>query len=435
MFLSLRSLLFLVVLWTCCTANAALVVNIDKGNLKPAPFVISYFSKSDGTRGYPIDAVIVKDLVRSGFFKFIGYTTDGVEHVPNFAEYRNINSVLLISGEIKKTGRNSMDVYVRAWDVVVGKQVFGKVFSTKQSNWRRVGHLISDEIYKRITGNGAYFDSKIVYVSETGDFFHRSKRLAIADQDGGNVTYLTNGQNLVLTPTLSKNGENLLYVAYVNRVPRVMLYNLRSRSTYMVGNFSGMTYSPRFSPVDDDIIVLSATSAGSTNIHKLHLKRKATKQLTQQKGISTSPSFSPDGKKIAFVSDRTGAQQIFVMNSDGTNQRRISMGYGQYSTPAWSPSGEYIAFTKIEEREFFIGIMRPNGSDERLLAKGYMVEGPSWAPNSKWIVFTKELPGRKSEKSSKLYTVDISGRHEKVLDLPTDASDPSWSSLGAGYST
>jgi len=310
--------------------------------------------------------------------------------------------------------------------VVMGRQILGKVLSTKAKNWRRVAHMISDDIYKKITGNAGYFDSKIVYVSESGSFFRRKKRLAMMDQDGGNHVFLTNGINMVITPVVSPNGNNIMYVSRADREAKVYLYNIASRKTYIVGNFSGMTSAPRFSPVHDDVVALSISSGGHTNIYKMRLNSNQVKQLTSSKCINTSPFFSPNGSKIVFVSDRSGSQQIYIMNSDGTGQKRISFGYGQYATPTWSPTGEFIAFTKIEEGEFFIGIMRPDGSDERLLAKGYLVESPSWAPNGRLLVFTKEAPGSATTKNSKIYTVDISGRNERVLETPEDASDPFW---------
>ena len=141
-----------------------------------------------------------------------------------------------------------------------------------------------------------------------------------------------------------------------------------------------------------------------------------------------SPSMSPDGRQITFASDRGGSQQIYVMNADGSNQRRITFGEGTYGTPVWSPRGDLIAFTRQHAGTFYIGIMRPDGSGERMLADGYRVEGPTWAPNGRVLAFFRRTRADSQGRyASKLYTIDLTGYNEREVVTPQDASDPAWS--------
>jgi TolB protein len=148
--------------------------------------------------------------------------------------------------------------------------------------------------------------------------------------------------------------------------------------------------------------------------------------LTDTQVIDTAPSYSPDGMRISFESDRGGKQQIYVMGANGGQAQRISFGDGAYSTPVWSPRGDYIAFTKQMPGRFAIGIMKADGTGERILTEGYHNEGPTWAPNGRVIMFFRD-PGGSGGPA--LYTVDVTGRNEQLLKTPSYASDPAWSPL------
>jgi len=150
--------------------------------------------------------------------------------------------------------------------------------------------------------------------------------------------------------------------------------------------------------------------------------------LTNSASINTAPSFSPDGKRIVFESDRGGSQQIYTMDADGSNVQRISFGGGNYGTPVWSPRGDWIAFTKQHQGQFYIGVIRPDGSGERLLTQAYHVEGPTWAPNGRVLMFFKEV-STSNGRSAHIYSIDLTGYNERQVPAPLDASDPAWSPL------
>jgi TolB protein len=286
---------------------------------------------------------------------------------------------------------------------------------------------VADQVYSRITGESGYFDSRVVFVSESGPKDQRAKRLAVMDYDGANVQYLTGGNALVLAPRFSENGQRVLYTSYETGMPRVHVLEVGTvQSRILQGQDGVMSFAPRFAP-NGQTVVYSLTQGSNTDIWAMDIGSGGTRQLTSAPSIETAPSYSPDGSQIVFESDRSGTQQLYVMPASGGEARRISFGQGRYSTPVWSPRGDMIAFTKQNAGRFHIGVMRTDGSEERLLTASFLDEGPTWAPNGRVIMFARETQG--AQGSSSLYTVDISGRNLKRVRTPEGASDPSWGPL------
>jgi TolB protein len=416
-------------------ARAVVRLDITQGNFQPMPIAISKFigggggdDNDDVASG--VTQIITANLQRSGLFApidpaaFIEHIAS-VDAVPQFPNWRSVNAQALVTGAVTRQADGRLKAEFRLWDVLAGQQLAGQQYFTTPDNWRRIGHIISDAIYEQLTGNGGYFDSRIVFVDETGPGTARVKRLAIMDQDGANVRYLTRGDDLVLTPRFSPSSQEVTYMAYGQGDPRVYLYNIDTGQREVVGNFPGMSFSPRFSP-DGQSVIMSLQEGANTNIFVMDLRSKATTRLTNTQAIDTSPSYSPDGAHVCFESDRGGQPQIYVMAASGGPAQRISYGEGEYNTPVWSPRGDYIAFTKIVSSMFAIGVMKPDGSGERILTESFHNEGPTFAPNGQVIMFFRD-PGGTSGPS--LFTVDISGRNEQRVPTPNFASDPAWSPL------
>jgi TolB protein len=414
-------------------AHAVVELNITQGNIQPMPIAIPEFTGDgsvDANAAREISDVVANDLKSSGLFlpidpaAFIERGLD-VARAPRFEDWRPINAQVLVVGKIGNTdGR--LRAEFRLWDVLSGKQLAGEQFFTRPKDARRIGHIIADVIYERITGEKGYFDTRVVFVDESGPKNKRVKRLAIMDQDGYNVRLLTTGQDLVLTPRFSPSTQEITYMSFEGDNPKVYLLNIETGQKEIVGSFPGMTFSPRFSP-DGQRIVMSLEQAGAANIFAMDLRSRRTTQLTNSPAINTSPSFAPDGRQIAFQSDRDGSQQIYVMTANGSGQRRISSGGGSYSTPVWSPRGDLIAFTKQAGGQFLIGVMRPDGSGERILTEGFHNEGPTWAPNGRVLMFFRESPGAKG--GPRLFTIDLTGYNERQVATPAFGSDPAWSPL------
>ncbi len=417
-------------------AHALLKVDITRGTVAPIPVAISPFVAKGGAAagtGVNIVQVIAQDLERSGLFRTLdpsSFIQDGesLQAGPRFADWRVLNAQALVSGAVMPQADGRLRVEFRLWDVFAGQQMTGMAYFTTPQNWRRIAHIISDAIYKRITGEKGYFDTRIVYISETGPASRRVKRLAIMDQDGANHRFLTDGRTLILTPRFSPTLQEITYLAYYNNKPRVYLFNIDTGRQEALGDFPGMTFAPRFSPDGKKVIFSLIEQGGDSNIFIMDLRTRRVTRLTNHPSINTAPSFSPDGRQVTFESNRGGSQQVYVMNVDGGNVRRISFGNGKFGTPVWSPRGDLIAFTKQQGGQFSIGVMRPDGSGERVLTSAFHAEGPTWAPNGRVLMYFKERPNR-SGKRARLYSIDITGHNERELVTPLDASDPAWSPL------
>jgi TolB protein len=334
-----------------------------------------------------------------------------------------LNAQALVNGQVTVEG-GRLTVNFRLWDVYSEQQLLGLQFTSTPDNWRRVAHKISDAVYERLTGEKGYFDTRVVFVSESGDRLNRRKQLAIMDQDGANPSYLTDGSYIVMTPRFSSTSQEITYMALRPEGSSIYLFNLESGRRETLGNFPGMVFAPRFSP-DGARVAFSVERAGNTDIYVMDLRSRSSNRLTSDPSIETSPSFSPDGARIVYNSDRGGSAQLYVMDASGGGARRISFGSGRYTTPVWSPTGEYIAFTKQEGGQFHIGIMKPDGSEERILTSSYLDEGPTWAPNGRVLMFSRETPGG----APRLWTVDVTGRIERAAPYPGSGSDPAWSPL------
>lgn len=432
----LLALFGLVMLANIGSARADLTVNVTSGTPEPLPIAVSPFfadAGADQVIATDMPRVIEANLERTGLFKplnarsFIQTPESLVKDGPRFSEWRAVNGQALVTGHVTRSADGRTRVEFRLWDVFGQAQMIGMAYTTTPQNWRRIAHIISDEIYKRITGENGYFDTRIVYISESGPSNARVKRLAIMDQDGYNHKYLTDGKYMVLTPRFSPNSQMITYMAYYNDKPRVYIYNIDTGRQEVLGDFQGMTFAPRFSP-DGRKVIMSMAKDGNSEIYTMDLASRAVTKLTNSPSIDTSPSFSPDGQRVVFESDRGGTQQLYVMGVSGANPQRITFGQGRYANPVWSPRGDLIAFTRMYQGKFYIGVIKPDGSGERLITSAYHVEGPTWSPNGRVLSYFKETPNGGS-RSAKVYTIDLTGYNERLMQTPADGSDPAWSPM------
>ena len=420
------------------TAHAELRVDLTKGVVEPLPIAITTFNVvngGDNSFAQNMPGIIASNLETSGLFKPINprtfvQTADALaQNGPNFGEWRATGAQALVTGTVTRNDDGRARVEFRLWDVLGQQQILGMAYTTTPQNWRRIAHIISDEIYKRLTGEDSYFDSRIVYVAESGPMQNRVKRLAIMDQDGANHKYLTDGRSLVLTPRFSPTQQQITYMSYESGKPTVYLYDINTGRHRPLGSFPGMTFAPRFSP-DGNKVIMSMAKNGNTDIYEMSLRDRSPRRITDHASIDTAPSYSPDGNKIVFESDRGGSQQLYTMNGNGSGIQRITFGDGRYANPVWSPRGDLIAFTRMYKGKFYIGVIRPDGSGERLIANAYHVEGPTWSPNGRVLSYFKEqVSGGGRSRTAKVYTVDITGYNERYLQTPGDASDPACSPL------
>jgi TolB protein len=431
-------LLLALTVLTSLPANAELRIDITQGKVEPLPIAVSSFvgAKPDELRyGQEISNVIADDLERSGLFRPIDQgafiqTKIALHTLPRFGDWRVINAQALVQGRVEFVQAGQLRVEFRLWDVYAEQQMVGLAYVTVADNWRQVAHIIADAVYKRITGEEGYFNTRIVYISESGPIRRRVKRLAIMDQDGENHKFLTGGEALVLTPRFSPTQQEITYLSFYGDLPRVYIFNIDTGHQEILGEFPGMTFAPRFSPNGREII-MSMAKDGNSEIYSMDLRTRVVKQLTKHSAIDTSPSYSPNASQIVFNSDRGNSQQLYVMSASGGNVRRISYGKGRYATPVWSPRGDLIAFTKFTRGRFYIGVMRTDGSGERLLAEDFLVEAPTWSPNGRVLMFFRQEPTKTDGTGgrSRLFSIDLTGHNEREVVTPVDASDPAWSPI------
>ena len=409
------------------------IIDITDPNFAPVPIAIANFVAPPelAQRADDIRAVVEADLESSGLFEiipreaYISQVTD-FDLVPQFADWRTINAAALVTGSVAQATDGRLIAQFRIFDTEAEEQLDGQQILADPSDWRRVGHKIADGSYTQLTGEGPYFDSRVVFVAEQGPKGNRTKRLAVMDQDGANVRYLPDTSGLVLGPRFSPNDQQILYISYNTGQPEVYLMNLDTNQRERLGAFPGMSFAPQFSPTGNEV-VFSLSLDGNTDIYAMSLVSRSRRRLTRGPGIETSPSFNPDGSLIVYESDRAGQQQLYVMSAGGGEGQRISFGGGSYGSPVWSPKGDLIAFTKISGGRFHVGVMRPDGSDERILDAGFNVEGPTFSPNGRVLMYFSEGAGARG--TAELRSIDISGINKRRVPAPGAASDPGWSPL------
>jgi TolB protein len=419
------------------TSPAAFAVDgvVKGGQIDPLPIAIAPFISGGGAENEAatIAGVIANDLARSGYFRPLAPDTfieqiGSFDATPQFSSWQEIKAKNLVVGQVEMVG-SKMKVSFKLYNV--NSQEMRKVsttFTASPKVARRMAHKIADLIYKDITAYDGYFDTRVVFVDESGPKDKRVKKLGMMDQDGFGARTLTKGNEILLTPRFSPTSQEITYAAIGTDTARVYLYNLDTGQKEIVGDFPNMSFAPRFSPDGNRVIMsLQSEDGRNSNIFEMDLRSKQMRQITNVDAINTAPSYSPDGSMITFESDRGGTQQVYVMGSDGSNQQRISFGKGRYSTPVWSPDGKWIAFTKQGEARFSIGVMKPDGSGERILTEGRHNEGPTWSPNSRVVMFFRESGGESG--GPQLFSVDISGYNEQEVPTPEFSSDPAWSPL------
>ncbi len=415
-------------------AQEPLRIEITEGVIEPMPIALPPFSAAGQAAALAAEVrdVVEADLEGSGLFRIIDRnaylaTTGPVDQKPAFENWRVINAEALGVGDAQVAEDGRLAVRFQLWDVFGGLPLGDGVgLRAAPGDARRIGHKIADAIHLALTGEPGYFDSRVAFVAESGPKGQRTKRIAVMDQDGANVRYLTDGGTLSLTPRFSPDGQSIVYISWSTGAPKVVILDLRTGSSEVLGQFPAMSFAPRFSP-DGSRVIMSLSDDGNTDLYEMTLASRQLRRLTSGPGIETGPSYSPDGSRIVFESDAGGDQQLYVMSSGGGSPQRISFGDGRYGTPVWSPRGDLIAFTKQLAGRFHVGVMRTDGSQERLLTASYLDEAPTWAPNGRVLMFFREGPGANS--APEVWRVDATGRNLHRAPTPGSASDPSWSAL------
>jgi len=429
----------LILCWFFCAAfqaNAVVDITVNRGTVEPTPIAIPFFSGKDMYQkkiGQNMLEVIERDLVFSGFFapldqEIFMQTSGEMIDNPRYNDWRIIQAQLVLASEIKFVSRGRLSVQSHLYDSFSEKELLTIKLKMDIDDWRKTAHMIADKVYAHVTGERGYFNTKIIYISDSGTAINPVKRLAMMDQDGMNVKYLTDGKAITMSPHFSPDGKLVTFLSYRDGHPKVYLMNLDAQRSKPLVDAKGMTFAPRFSP-DNTKVIYSVSKFGNSSIFEMNLATRKVKRLTSGYHIDTSPSYSPDGAKIVFESDRGGYQQLYVMDLKTNETKRISFGKGLFGTPVWSPKGNLIAFTRIANGQFAIGVMRPNGDGMRIIVEDFHVEAPDWSPNGRRLIYFRETRPKRGQlkRDSKLYTIDLTGYDEQLVPTYDNASDPAWS--------
>ena len=431
-----KLLLFALGLVMVLPARAELKVDIVAGAANPISIAVQKFEVSGDVRSKDatmIREVVESDLKRTGLFRIVNHDAFPeyvkMHEMPNFKSWDAIKTQVLVQTKLSAESDNQYKLEFFVWDVDGREQIEAQSLVASRQSARRLAHIMADAIYERLTGEVGYFDTQIVFIAETGPVHKRVKRMAIMDQDGYGMRYLSDMDTFVMSPHFSPNMQSIVFLSYYNDDPMVWSLDLDTGEQRRLGQFGGMNFAPRFSP-DGTRVAISLVKKGITHIYEYNIETKELRQLTFGNSINTSPSYSPDGKKMAFNSDRSGRQQIHVLDLETGAVERLTYGAGRYATPAWSPDGQFIAFTKIADDTFYVGIMNPQGRNEKILAGGWFMEAPSWAPGSRRIVYYEtEKAIDDIERISHIRSVDITGQNIYDIELPDGVNglEPTWS--------
>lgn len=409
--------------------NAEVVVNVNKGMRKAVSISVSAHSPQRGLDFF-ISKIVENDLKSCGLFHPLDHRVfleklQGNGQTPNFELWKKIHSSYLSDIGVIANGEN-IYISMRVYDVYAHREIGYIYISGDRSQMRLMAHMLANKVYERITGEKGYFDSQILFVAITrGHYGRKVYRIALMDQDGHGLKYLTGGTYTVLTPRMAPNGHEFAYFKWnekiVNgrRIPTsasIYLCDLNTNQTRLLRRFNGMSYAPRFSP-SGTVLAFSLSHHGSSSIYTYDLITGRMCRLTKGPYIDTSPCYSPDGKQIVFNSDRSGRQRLYIMSANGSNVRPLRLSNSSYATPVWSPSGDLIAFTRIGPG-FSIGVCHPDGSEERSVATGRFVEGPTWMNDQTLAFSSREGWG------NKIRIGDLSGLGKSLLITKTDATDP-----------
>ena len=417
-------------------ARAELKVDIIAGATDPISIAVQKFERGENVSANDaamIRSVVENDLKSTGIFRIVNHDAFPeyvkMGSMPNFKSWMAIKTQVLVQAKLTldASKRYKLEFYV--WNVNGAEQIEAQSLVASKKSARRLAHIMADAIYERLTGEVGYFDTQIIFIAETGPVSARVKRMAIMDQDGYGMRYLSDENTFVMSPHFSPNMQTVVFLSYRDDDPMVWTLDLDTGEQRRLGQFGGMSFAPRFSP-DGSRIALSLVKNGITHLYEYDIESKSLRQLTFGNSLNTSPSYSPDGKKLAFNSDRSGRQQIHVLDLATGEETRLTYGAGRYATPAWSPDGQFIAFTKIADDTFYIGIMDPRGRNEKILAGGWYMEAPSWAPGSRRVVYYEtEKALDNIERISHIRSVDITGHNVYDIELPDgiNGTEPTWS--------
>ena len=415
-------LLGILLVFMASAVEAKVYLDIYGKSFKRLTIAVPTF-KSDRTDGLNknMSDLLNTDLDLSGFFIVAPrslldkeLTDEGVERSEiRFGNWRSIGVELLCKARLQETeGKVVLDAFI--YDTLDGSEMGHYRYTTGPDQWRSVTHRLADAIILLVTGEKGIMSSRLLFVS--GSRFH--KELMTADLDGSNPTKLTAFKSITLSPSVSPNGKYLAYTSYKEGKPNLFVMDLKSGKDIRVIREEGMKIGSQW--LNGGTLAFSQTSGRYSTIYALNVEDGSKKIILRKEGILASPSFSPDGSKMVFVSDMFGTPQIFIRDMASGEIKRLTYSGTYNSAPCFSPKGDLIAFVSKLEGSFEICIMSPDGSNQRVLtnSKGAVNDSPTFSPCGRYIIYSS-----KDGNSSTVNLMLFNGENPHTLKLTGGSED------------
>ena len=365
------------------------------------------------------------DLTFSGLFNVVAATGAIPVNNPDalkqsWTEFAAAGAHAGVHGLLTVRG-DRLETEIRVYDLTSPefRLIATRKFELPASVPRRLAHKIADEIVLQFTGEPGIADTKLAYVRGP----RGAKEIYVADYDAANPVAVTRNGTINLSPVWSPDGRSLAVTSYMKGYPDLYrLFPFERRPEQMLAAFAGINSSPAWSP-DGKSLAVTLSKDGNPELYVLNVATGVFRRLTRHVGIDTDPSWSPDGRQLAFVSDRNGPAHIFVMDSEGANIRQITTGAMQ-TQPRWSPKGDVIAYT-TRQGTHDIWVVNADGSNPRRLTSATgNNQGPSWAPNGRHLFFQTDRLG-----SWQIFAMFADGGEQAPITRGSgDFTSPSWSS-------
>ena len=433
--------------------NAGIYIKLGEARTKKSlmAFPALQYSGSPGTAakaqsvGAEIYNTIVNDLTASAYFQFIPQSafledTTKTALTPTgptgfkFPPWTTVGAEFLIRAGFAIAG-NELTLETYTYHVPKANLIFGKKYKGTVGTARRIAHTFANDVLKELTGKEGMFLSKVVVTSDRsgGNF----REVYLMDWDGANVDKVTNHKSIAISPNWSPDGKKIAYTAYVARSKKGMrnadmfLYDIPTGKASLMSYRQGINSGANFDP-DNQHLYLTVSQGTSPDIYKMSFDGTLVNKITNgpNGAMNVEPAISPDGKRIAFSSDRVGRPMIYVMNADGSAPKRVTFAGVFNSSPSWSPDGKKIAFAGQSEDHFDIFVMNADGSDMIRLTsakkpngKSASNEDPSFSPDGRFVMFTSNRTGK-----NQIYISTVEGTEERRVT--TDSHNyfkPKWS--------
>lgn len=406
-------------------ARAELNIVIDEGVTGALPIAVVPFA-NDTNEALPADVttVIRNDLERSGLFEALANermlarptTPDDVQ----LQNWRTVDVDNLVIGRVSRQAGGGFNIRFHLIDVYRGKQVIGYDVPATRNGLRAGAHRVADYIFESLTGQRGVFNTRIAYVTATGQPGDRQFELIVADADGHDPRAIVRSREPILSPAWSPDRRKMAYVAFTNGESAIYVHTLQTGAARKLVSKPGINGAPAWSP-DGTEIAAAMSYGGNPDIYVMDAEGGGReRKITDSPAIDTEPSWSPDGKRLVFTSDRGGQPQIYETAADGNGPAKRLTYAGRSNLRAqYAPDGDSLLLVNLDEQGYRIGVLDLESRQMRILSDGPLDESPSFAPNGQVVMYARQ--------GGQLATATVDGRVRQTLSQQGTVREPAWS--------